>query len=151
MSDHLVLKRNRINKVQIFMKFLRNLGKNRLRVVSPTYSNFWIHHWSKFSHFGNCSYDSTTGQFTVPPGGDGLYYFYAHFGVNAPKLARLDMRRNGGVFCVVREDERNGNDIPASSCGAVVTLVEGSTVLHFLCLEFVWAHQSIWGGGTVTL
>ena len=33
MIDHLVLKRNRINKGQIFMKFLRNLGKNRLRVV----------------------------------------------------------------------------------------------------------------------
>ena len=61
----------------------------------------------------------------MQPGGDGLYYFYAHFRVNAPKFARLDIRRNGGVFCVVWEDERDGNDSPASSCGAVITLVEG--------------------------
>lgn len=88
----------------------------------------------------------------MPPGGDGLYYFYAHFHVNGPKFARFDIRRNGGVFCVVREDERNGNDNPASSCGAVVTLVEGYTVLHFLCLEFVLGTSVFFGGGgTVTL
>ena len=88
----------------------------------------------------------------MPPGGDGVYYFYAHFGVNAPKFARLDMRRNVGVFCMVREDERNGNDNPASSCGAVVILVEGSTVLHFLYLEFVLGTSVFLGeGGIVTL
>ena len=67
----------------------------------------------------------------MPPGGDGLYYFYAHFRVLNPKFAQFFMRRNGWVFCVIWEDERDGNDSPASSCGAVVTLVEDSVFFSF--------------------
>ena len=34
-------------------------------------------------------YDVTTGVFTVPPGGDGLYYFYAHFYYQSSEFVRF--------------------------------------------------------------
>ena len=71
----------------------------------------------------------------MPPGGDGLYFFYANFRVLNPKFAQFLMRRNGGNFCVIWEDERDGNDSPASSCGAVVTLVEGCVCFSLLTVS----------------
>ena len=86
----------------------------------------------------------------MPPGGDGLYYFYAHVRVTDSKFARFEIRRNGAVFCQVWEDERDGNDSPASSCGAVVTLVEGSTVLHYFVSSLLGRYQTFLEA-TVTL
>ena len=79
----------------------------------------------------------------MPPGGDGLYYFYAHVRVTVSKFARFEIRRNGAVFCQVWEDERDGNDSPASSCGAVVTLLEGTTVLHYFVLNLLRAYEPL--------
>ena len=81
--------------------------------------------------FGNVNvnigngYDGSTGQFTVPPGGDGLYYLYGHFAGHPSMWYRLALRKNGSTLCIAWEDENTGGDNPASSCGAVTVLYEG--------------------------
>ena len=37
-------------------------------------------------------YDVTTGVFTVPPGGEGLYYFYTHFRYESSEFAVFNIR-----------------------------------------------------------
>ena len=61
----------------------------------------------------------------MPPGGDGLYYLYTHIRLNAAKNGQFRLRKSRTVLCVAFQDGVDGNDSPASSCGAVATLVEG--------------------------
>ena len=44
-----------------------------------------------------CRYDSTTGTFTVPPGGDGYYYFSAYLSLPGSEYAYFDIELNGEV------------------------------------------------------
>ena len=44
-------------------------------------------------------YDSSTGTFTVAPGGEGFYYFSAYFHVTANEYALFDIQINGVVLC----------------------------------------------------
>ena len=46
-----------------------------------------------------CSYDNTTGVFTVPPGGDGVYYFSTYLLVQTGEFGHLDMRLNDEFIC----------------------------------------------------
>ncbi len=50
-------------------------------------------------------YDSTTGTFTVPPGGDGLYYFSTFLLVQDGELGRCSIKVNGATLCVAYGDE----------------------------------------------
>ena len=74
------------------------------------------------------AYDSTTGQFVVPSGGAGLYYFFAHFIVQDGLYATFRIEHNGAAVCDAAEDESEGGDQPATSCGAVVLLAEGKSI-----------------------
>ena len=74
-----------------------------------------------------CRYDSTTGTFTVPPGGDGYYYFSAHFVVYYFEFAFFDIQINGETICTAYADrnDSNNNDPGPTSCGAVTYAAEG--------------------------
>ena len=52
-----------------------------------------------------CSYDSSTGTFTVPPGGDGFYYFSTYLLVDNGEWARCEIRVNGLRLCTAYTDQ----------------------------------------------
>ena len=73
-------------------------------------------------------YDPSLGQFTVTPGGDGLYYFYVHFFFARGEYASFDLKHNNVIVCVVFEDEIEGGDRAGAGCGGVVTVQVGKMV-----------------------
>ena len=77
------------------------------------------------ANIGN-GYDGATGEFTVPSGGAGLYYIYAHFLFQTGKLVWIRMQVNDVDLCVAFEDGVNAPSYGGGSCGAVVPLQEGS-------------------------
>ena len=44
-------------------------------------------------------YDSTTGTFTVPPGGDGFYYFSTYLLVVGGEWGDFEIQINGEMLC----------------------------------------------------
>ena len=44
-------------------------------------------------------YDSTTGTFTVSPGGDGYYYFSTFLNLMGDEAVTFDVRVNGKLIC----------------------------------------------------
>ena len=65
-------------------------------------------------------------MFTVPPGGDGTYYFSSFVLVSPGELGSFDMRLNDDVVCTAFGDQNNnGVDYPQGGCGAVLSVVEG--------------------------
>ena len=82
-----------------------------------------------FSLFNICSrYDSSTGQFTVPPGGAGLYFLYVNFFTAPLQDVDFGIRVNGQLLCSAHSDmdSANGNDRGTPSCGAVAALTDGT-------------------------
>ena len=75
-------------------------------------------------NLGN-GYNSDTGEFVVPAGSAGLYYFYAHYLFGAGELQYLNIRHNGNYLCKAFEDNIRSGDSGGSSCGAIVVLQEG--------------------------
>ena len=72
------------------------------------------------------SYDSTTGLFTVPPGGDGIYYFSTYLLAQQGELGRVDLMLNDDIMCSTLPDRNNGDlDYAPGSCSAVVDVVAG--------------------------
>ena len=71
-------------------------------------------------------YDITTGVFTVPPGGEGLYYFYAHFFYEVSQFARFNVLVNGNIRCTTAESDVNSGDYGSSSCAVTTVLQEGT-------------------------
>ena len=78
-----------------------------------------------------CSYDSTTGVFTVPSGGDGIYYFSTYVLGEDGEWSRFDMRLNDDVICTAQPDHDNNGEIDpaAASCSAVVDVMAGKYFL----------------------
>ena len=75
-------------------------------------------------------YDSTTGRFTVPPGGDGYYYFSTYLLGDAREIGNFDIEINGNVLCIVRvEQQVDIADYPQSSCSAAILAAEGIFVV----------------------
>ena len=67
-------------------------------------------------------------MFTVPPGGDGVYYFSMYFMVDSGEYGRFDMFLNDDVICSTHPDHSDngaGDDAPGS-CSAVVDVVAGN-------------------------
>ena len=66
-------------------------------------------------------------MFTVPPGGDGVYYFSVYLVVEQAEMGRFDMRLNDDViFSTVYDHNSNGAaDRAPGSCSAVVDVVAG--------------------------
>ena len=74
-------------------------------------------------NLGN-GYNKDTGEFTVPNGAAGLYYFYASFSINAEEFSLFEIEHNNmGIMCTV-----NGN-ADSGFCGFTVILLEGKTRL----------------------
>ena len=73
-------------------------------------------------------YDSTTGTFTVPPGGDGYYYFSAFLTVDGGERVYFDVEVNGEVICTVFSDLEGSfaGDSETTSCNGVAYAVEGT-------------------------
>ena len=64
------------------------------------------------------SYDSTTGTFTVPPGGDGYYYFSTYLSVEEDEYASFNMEINGELLCTAETSVSTGYYGPAVCSGA---------------------------------
>ncbi len=77
------------------------------------------------------SYNSSTGIFTVPSGGDGLYYFSTYLLVHFGKHAAFTLRVNEDYLCSAYGDNNaNGaNDYPQATCSGLVRLNEGRNTL----------------------
>ena len=76
------------------------------------------------------SYDSTTGVFTVPPGGDGVYVFSTFLLGSHSEDATFDIKLNDDVICSTLPDSGNNGDLdyPSGSCGAIVNAVAGKLI-----------------------
>ena len=74
-----------------------------------------------------CRYDNTTGTFTVPPGGDGFYYFSVFLIMVGDEGAGFDVELNGVLVCTAYSDltESVASDEEATSCNAIIEAVEG--------------------------
>ena len=81
----------------------------------------------------SCSYDSSTGVFTVPPGGDGLYYFSTYLLIDFGEVAVFNIVVNDVIVCSVYGDEssNSGTDNPQVTCSAVVDVTEGRVLFIF--------------------
>ena len=75
-------------------------------------------------------YDNTTGTFTVPPGGDGFYYFSVYLTTISSEYAYFDIEINGDRLCSAAADltEISFGDEIVTSCNSVAQAVEGKQV-----------------------
>ena len=71
-------------------------------------------------------YNSSTGLFTVPSGGAGLFYFDVHFIFGYGEYADMYIRKNGIRLCRAHGNSLKFPIFPHSSCGAVTSLEEGT-------------------------
>ena len=78
-------------------------------------------------------YDSTTGTFTVPPGGDGYYFFSVYLFVQGAKSGYFDVELYEEKICTAGSDvtESAISDVDSASCSAVTYAVEGMRVQIF--------------------
>ena len=80
------------------------------------------------------SYDSTTGVFTVPPGGDGVYYFSTYVMVDDDEYGVFSMKLNYDVICSTWPDHDNiglNLSYATGSCSAIVNVVAGKLTVLF--------------------
>ena len=88
---------------------------------------------SQFSLFIVYRYDSTTGMFTVSPGGDGYYYFFTHLTGSNGEFSIFDIQINGETLCaVIVEQEETSGDVLQASCGAATLATQGRETLYFV-------------------
>ncbi len=92
---------------------------------SPNKLSHSITHWNKI--FVCFRYDPATGIFTVPSGGDGLYYFSTYLSVASGHYAGFNIRVNGEILCTAFGDNNyNGaDDYPQATCSVLTQLAEG--------------------------
>ena len=84
-------------------------------------------------HVFHSRYNEKTGMFTVPSGGDGLYFFSAHLVVNDKKWGHFTLRKNTDeILCGFLEDNRNSvNEDGTGSCSTTTLLTAGKKrVVH---------------------
>ena len=76
-------------------------------------------------------YESTTGTFTVPSGGDVYYYFSAYFVVWYYEYATFDIQINGETICTAEADRNHSdnNDPGPTSCSAATYATEGKNTV----------------------
>ena len=73
-------------------------------------------------------YNSSTGEFTVPSGGAGLYFLYVNFWVIGGKWVRFDVKVNNSELCKAEADTRSTGstvDNYQAGSGALTLLREG--------------------------
>ena len=73
-----------------------------------------------------CRYNSTTGTFTVPPGGDGFYYFSVYLFAASGEYARFDIQINGLRLCTASTDQNGSSgDQGQAACSAASYVSSG--------------------------
>ena len=79
-------------------------------------------------------YDITTGTFTVPPGGDGFYYFSVYLRFYGDQSAGFEVEINGELLCTVAPDltETDALDLYLASCSSVAYAAEGIYIRMYL-------------------
>ena len=72
-------------------------------------------------------YNSSTGTFTVPPSGDGFYYFSVFLAVDAAEICVFDIEINGSQFCSPNSflSSPPGGEREPTSCSGVAYVAEG--------------------------
>ena len=82
-------------------------------------------------------YNSTTGTFTVPPGGDGFYYFSVYLTVVWHKSGMFDIRINRERICTAfgETDTSRVADTVHTSCSATTYVSEGKMITHLMFKE----------------
>ena len=72
-------------------------------------------------------YDTSTGTFTVPPGGDGFYYFSVYLSTVSIESAYFDVEVNGQLLCsaVGELTQMTSGDEIVASCNGIAEVVEG--------------------------
>ena len=72
-------------------------------------------------------YDSTTGVFTVSPGGDGVYYFSVFVRVESGETGGFHIKVSDDVMCTTYPDHNSSGDLDYApgSCSAVVDVIAG--------------------------
>ena len=80
-------------------------------------------------------YDSTTGTFTVPPGGDGYYYFSVYLLVDSDEWGRFNIEINGQILCTAQTYQlETTNGEGQAACSAAFYATEGKQKLFcFYC------------------
>ena len=69
-------------------------------------------------------------MFTVPAGGDGMYFFYMFMTADFGEYTLFEIRINNVRMCSANADHNVlGSDYPTASCGVVASLTAGK--LHF--------------------
>ena len=75
-------------------------------------------------------YNSATGTFTVPPGGDGYYYFSTYLTVFYEEYGRFDLQVNGEILCSAHADQQDTpNDPGQAACSGVTYAIAGLLLL----------------------
>ena len=75
-------------------------------------------------------YDSSTGTFTVPSGGDGFYYFSAYLLGRNGELSNFDLQINGDQLCSIQlEQQETSGDFLQSSCSATTYAAQGNSII----------------------
>ena len=102
-----------------------------IKIVTTVYDKFQelVTHSFHYSYYlFISSYDSTTGIFTIPPGGDGIYYFSINLQGDDDEYGIFEIRLNDGAICATRPDLSGSvaNDYPSGSCSAVVDATAGN-------------------------
>ena len=71
-------------------------------------------------------------MFTVPPGGDGLYYFSTYLLIDDGDLAYFNLVVNDDdILCTAYGDHDSaGEDYSQAACSAMAQLNEGSFFVH---------------------
>ena len=109
-----------------FKSSLLCLDHSAMKALLKKYTNAQGHFATLCFHD---RYDSSTGKFTVPPGGSGLYYIYVHGIVSSGKSAGFRIRHNEAVLC------RSYGEVEyvVATCGAAVVLQEGMSSFIAVC------------------
>ena len=82
-------------------------------------------------------YDSESGTFTVPPGGDGYYYFSTYLVVNHLEYGAFDIVINGERLCTAYTEQQVTYqfDPGQAACSGAVYVTEGTTVFLRIFFE----------------
>ena len=70
-------------------------------------------------------YNSTTGTFTVPTGGDGYYYFSVYFAIQGGHNGVFQLEINEQNICTAIVYTLHTDDFGQSSCSGIIYVEEG--------------------------